>query len=58
MGLDLLSTFILTRYIFVVFSPEEDPDFVVEDVEQRLRPDPNLACSVDPPQDDSASASL
>ena len=33
MGLDLLSIFVLTRYIFMVFSPEEDPDFVVEDVE-------------------------
>jgi hypothetical protein len=27
-----LSTFVLTLYIFVVFS-EEDPDYVIEDVE-------------------------
>jgi hypothetical protein len=30
--LDLLSTFVLTLYIFVVFS-EGDPDYVIEDVE-------------------------
>jgi hypothetical protein len=30
--LDLLSTFVLTLYIFVVFL-EEDPDYVIEDVE-------------------------
>jgi hypothetical protein len=29
----LLSTFVLTRYIYLWFSSEEDPDFVVEDVE-------------------------
>jgi len=42
MGLDLLSTFVLTRYIFVVFSSEEDPYFIVEDVEYRLRLRPTL----------------
>jgi hypothetical protein len=40
--LDLLSTFVLTRYIYLWFSSEEDPDFVVEDVEYRLRPHPTL----------------
>ena len=40
------------------FSPEEEPDFVVEDVEERLRPNPNLACGVGPLQDDSAGMIL
>ena len=36
----MLSTFVLTP-IYVVAS-EEDPDFVIEDVEYRLRPHPTL----------------
>ena len=58
MGLDLLSTFVLTDIYTCGFSSEEDLDYAVEDVEWRLRPNPNLDCGVGPLQDVSASASL
>ena len=44
--------------IYLWFSSEEDPDYAVEDVEQRLRPNPNLACGVGPVQDASAGTIL
>ena len=57
-GVGLVEYFCTHPIYICGFSPEEDPDFVVEDVELRLRPNPNLACGVGPLQDDSASASL
>ena len=57
-GVGLVEYFCTHPIYLCGFSPEEDPDFVVEDVELRLRLNPNLTCGVGPLQDDSASASL